>query len=178
MSKETRYNFKHVLFTLIILQSAFIYEKYRSGSTDGFVIFNKSKASAIAIKKNRKISIYRTANFDESSAIVKSYSRGSNAATIDIIDSVQNIFIMNKKKIIVVDSMGIYKLNKLKPDGLLLRQSPKVNLERVISELNPSFIIADASNYYSYVKYWQLTCLDHNISFHYTARDGAFSENF
>jgi competence protein ComEC len=60
------------------------------------------------------------------------------------------------------------------PHFVLLRNSPKVNLNRIIDSLNPQQIIADASNYKSYVNRWKLTCRDKKIPFHYTNEKGAF----
>jgi competence protein ComEC len=60
------------------------------------------------------------------------------------------------------------------PHFVLLRNSPKVNLNRVIDSLKPQHIIADASNYKSYIKRWQATCRHKKIPFHYTNEKGAF----
>lgn len=67
-----------------------------------------------------------------------------------------------------------YDLKSVKFDWILLRNSPKINLEKVIKILKSKLIIADGSNYNSYVKRWQKTCTKKSIHFHDTFEDGAF----
>jgi competence protein ComEC len=68
---------------------------------------------------------------------------------------------------------------KLPPDAkngyLLLSGSPKIHLDRVLDSLCPVAVIADGSNYSSFVRRWQLSCGSKNIPFHNTATDGAFT---
>jgi competence protein ComEC len=58
----------------------------------------------------------------------------------------------------LIDLIPTYDLKSVKFDWILLRNSPKINLEKVIKILKPKLIIADGSNYKSYVKRWQKTC--------------------
>jgi len=76
-----------------------------------------------------------------------------------------------------VDSLGIYRLHSVKPTIVILRQSPKINLERLLKYLNPKIIIADGSNYKSYLKDWEKTCLKNKTPFHNTLQKGAFILN-
>jgi len=62
--------------------------------------------------------------------------------------------------------------NKLKPI-VVLRQSPKINLERLINVLQPKQIIADASNYKNRVVNWKFICDKKGIPFYYTGENGA-----
>ena len=45
--------------------------------------------------------------------------------------------------------MGIYQVKGLKSPVVVLNESPKVNMIRLIDELQPSLIVADGSNYQS-----------------------------
>ncbi len=172
------YKLKHALFAFIILQGAFIYEKYQSTATNEFVVFNKNKTTAFAIKKRNIISVYTPNALEESDPMLKSYKTGSNIHNMNIMSPSKDLYQIDNKRVLIIDSLGIYKLNSLNPDYILLSQSPPINLERLIDELRPKFIIADASNYKSYVKHWQETCLNNKVRFHYTGEDGAFLENF
>ncbi len=77
------------------------------------------------------------------------------------------------KNILVIDSLGVYKGLSFRPNYVLLRNSPRLNLNRVVDSINPELIIADASNYKSYVKRWKATCEDKKIPFHQTNEKGA-----
>lgn len=178
IQQKTIDNLKYVVFTLILIQGIFIYERYKVASNNEFIIFNKTKASALAIKENEKITLHKNSNFEGSDTAFKSYTIGSNIKETNSVDSLRNVYKINTKKLLVVDDLGIYKLNSFKPDYVLLSESPKINLERLISQLDPQLIIADASNYRSYVARWKQTCLDSNIRFHYTAQNGAYVEKW
>ncbi|MGB0260822.1 MAG: hypothetical protein ACPF99_05365 [Flavobacteriaceae bacterium] len=60
---------------------------------------------------------------------------------------------------------------------VLLRDSPKVHLVDLINTLTPTVIIADGSNYPSFVRMWRKTCADKGVSFHDTASEGAWVSN-
>ncbi len=70
--------------------------------------------------------------------------------------------------------MGVYNVKRFKPDYVLLRNSPRINLERLIDSIKPTCIIADGSNYKTYVKRWEKTCLNRKLPFHQTGTMGAF----
>jgi competence protein ComEC len=44
----------------------------------------------------------------------------------------------------------------------------------MIDSINPKYIIADGSNYTSYVNRWKQTCLKRKLPFHHTGKKGAF----
>jgi len=44
--------------------------------------------------------------------------------------------------------------------------------------VKPTLVIADASNYKRDIELWERTCSKQNISFHYTASDGAYIEQW
>jgi competence protein ComEC len=92
-------------------------------------------------------------------------------------DSLRNLYQFKNKTLFVVDSLGIYNLKKLRPDVILLRNSPKVNLTRLIDSISPNLIIADGSNYRTYTNRWKTTCKKENVSFHYTGNQGAYVFN-
>ena len=92
-------------------------------------------------------------------------------------DTLRNLYQFKNKTLLVVDSLGIYNLKKLHPDVILLRNSPKVNLTRLIDSLRPNLIIADGSNFKSYTNRWKTTCEKDNVSFHYTGNQGAYIFN-
>lgn len=103
---------------------------------------------------------------------ITNYQVGNSITTIEL-DSINSIYKINDKLMLVVDSLGAYKAS-FKPDYVLLRNSPKINLKRLIEHLEPKLIIADGSNYKSYQKRWVETCLNKELPFHQTGKKGAF----
>ena len=60
---------------------------------------------------------------------------------------IQNVYQFDNYRILVIDSIGLYKNISFRPDYILLINSPKLNLNRLMDSINPKVIIADASNY-------------------------------
>ena len=85
----------------------------------------------------------------------------------------QNVLSFNGKRILIVDSIGIYKTT-IRPEIIVLTQNPKVNLSRLIALVQPKLIIVDKSNYKNNVKLWEATCKKEKIPFHAIAEKGFY----
>lgn len=79
-----------------------------------------------------------------------------------------------QRKVLVIDNNALYEPN-IKPDILILAQSPKLNLERIINEIKPKQIIADGTNIKYLISLWAATCKKQKIPFHATAEKGFYS---
>ena len=86
---------------------------------------------------------------------------------------IPNLIPLQKGALLIVDSLGVYGVDGLESPTVLLRSSPKVNLERLIERMRPKRVIADASNYKSLVLRWKDIALKNNIPFVYTQETGA-----
>ena len=176
IKKPTYLNF--ALITIILFQLNLVTEKYISTTDKEFVIFNKTRHSILGIRKGKKLQLHHnldsTAIKNENS--IKAYLIGSKTAITSIKNKPKDVYILNAKKMLVIDSLSVYSMSNLKPNYIFLRDSPNINLERLIKTLNPELIIADASNYKSHILHWKKTCKINNIKFHYTVKDGAFIE--
>ena len=175
-----RKTYKHIIFalsTLVVLISVLIYNNYASSSNE-FLVLHKSRFSMIGIKQNRNLKLFH--NLDSltysKDRIISNYKVGHSIKNIEL-DSINSVYKINNKLLLVVDSLGIYKTT-FKPDYLLLRNSPKINLNRLIDLLEPTLIIADGSNYKSYQERWSETCVKKEIPFHQTSKKGAIVLNY
>lgn len=86
--------------------------------------------------------------------------------------SIENAY----SNLLVIDSLGVYR-GIGKYEFVLLRQSPKIHLEELIDSLRPRVIIADGSNYPSFVSRWEKTCAAKGIRFHATPTQGSYPLN-
>ena len=169
-------NRKNTLFFVVglsILFSVSIFDNY-SNSKNELIVFHKNKQSIIGNKNNSVLNLYTsdsTLNMGNSYPI-KAYKVAKGITDYSEIKS-PYIFKYNEKLILVLDSLGIYP-DSYKIDIVLLTYSPKINLNRMLECLQPKMIIADGSNYKSYVKRWKKSCAKKNIAFHFTGTDGAY----
>ncbi len=163
-----------VLISILILQVSLIFIKYDSSSEE-IVIFNKSRHTVIGKEFNKQLTIYH--NLDSLKVVednsIKNYKVARFIKSINE-DSIKDFYVIKNKTLFVIDSLSAYNVKTVKPDYILLRNSPKVNLKRLIDSLNPKLIIADASNFKSYVARWKTTCKKEKLPFHSTYEKGAY----
>jgi competence protein ComEC len=105
--------------------------------------------------------------------ILKAYVISSSIKTIQKVDF--NKYLNFKgQDILLVDSTSIYQIDRLKNPIVVLQHSPKINLKRLFHILKPSIVVADGSNYKSYVNSWRASSKKKGIPFYYTGQQGAF----
>ena len=132
-------------------------------------------------------SIGNTVLFHQKDGNVKVYSSGgeftqrliSDFKTAERIsniscDSVQNAYRLKNKNLLILDHNGLKSSPDIDADILLLASSPRLNLDRILQNHRPELVIADGSNYRSYVERWQRSCRERDIPFHNTSEKGAF----
>ncbi|WP_418602848.1 ComEC/Rec2 family competence protein [Hwangdonia sp.] len=174
LKKRSFSNLKLLLVSVICIQCAFIYIHYKNTSNE-FIVFHKSRYSLLGNSTNHSLLVAH--DFDSLTAsknkIIKDYTVGNHIKTIKK-DTLKSIYILNDKTLLVVDSLGVYNIKSFQPDYVLLRQSPKINLNRLIDSIKPKHIIADGSNYKSYIKQWEAICEKRKLPFHQTSKKGAF----
>ncbi|MFY0714500.1 ComEC/Rec2 family competence protein [Seonamhaeicola sp. NFXS20] len=176
--KRNYKSLRFFLITILIFQASAIYIKFQSPENQ-FIIFHKSRYSLIGNVTKNNITIAH--DFDSitqlKNKIIKDYTVGNYINSIET-DSIQSIYLLNNKTILVIDSLGVYNIKSVQPNYVLLRQSPKLNLNRLIDSIKPNYIIADGSNYKSYIEHWEAICKKRKLPFHQTSKKGAFIINY
>jgi competence protein ComEC len=169
---------KWVLFLIGILsiQICVLYEKQHITLTNEFVIFNKSRQTVIGENKKGVLTVYHSLDTIsiKKLRIIKDYKVGEEVVFVNYKNTIPNVIKFKTDYILVIDSLGIYALKGIENPIILLINSPKINLERLIETLKPKRIIADASNYKSQVLNWKLICRKQHIPFIYTQENGAY----
>ena len=174
IEKKSHLQLKYALLSLILLQAIFIYEKWQTYSKSELIIFNKSRASLIGNKAGNHLTLFHNIDsLNSQDNIIKSHLTGAHINQLETIDSI-NKPLLFKRNILVIDNLGLYQLKNAESKTILLTQSPKINLERLIKIIHPKKIIVDNSNFKSYVARWQKTSSEYKIPFHYTNKSGAY----
>lgn len=173
--KKANYrNLVVALISAITFQMGSLYTQFEVQTKEEFIVFNQKKQSLITQRSASNVIVFTSEKevkpFNNWS--LQSYLVG-NFCKAEKINSLSNVYHFKGKKIALIDSSGVY-LKQSKPDVLILTQSPKVNLKRVIEQCQPKEIVADASNYSSYKKHWKATCEKEKIPFHDTSEKGFY----
>lgn len=167
--------FSIALSSVILFQLVYFGTEYSNQNREEFIVFNAKRSTIISERKGEDIILYsndslsdKTMNFTIKPYLVGNFSR------ISKIEKIGNLIYFNKNKILVIDSLGIFPKN-LNPDIVILTQSPKINLDRMLQNFSPKMIVADASNYKTYTERWKATCVKEKIPFHSTVEKGFYS---
>ena len=170
-------NAKRCLFFLssvLIFQFVFFCEKYHIEKNNEFIVFHKSRNSIVGIRTGSFLEVYNDMDsLVTKQNLLKNYKVGENILYQNY-QKLPTLLQLNKQIVLFIDTAGVYNLTDLHQPIVLLHQSPKINLERLINRLQPTIIIADGSNYKSYVRRWKATCLKLQIPFWSTNEQGAY----
>jgi len=171
IDKQKFINLVSVLTSILILQFVYISKEIEQKNSSEFIIFNKNKATLLALRTAKKITFF-TDDFSSDDFLRKGYEIGS-FSRITKTDSLHNFYYFNQKKIMIIDNTAVHNEN-LSPDIVILIGSPKINLERFFQNNHPEIVIADASNYKSRIELWKKTCKKEKIQFHSTYENGFY----
>ena len=158
------------LISILLIQTASIYERYSIPNSEA-VVFHKTGQSVIGLKKGETLEVL--SRNDSLQQVLQDYKRVRRIKNITTKD-IPEILDISGQVCLIIDTTASYKLDNFKPEILILQNSPKLNLERLIQDLEPEKIIADGSNYHSYVDRWRRTSENKKIPFHYTGEKGAY----
>jgi len=171
ISKRKFINLTLVLTSVLILQFVYISKEIERKKSSEFIVFNKNNSTLLAERNGRKIHFFAN-DFSSNDFLQKGYALGS-FGEITKTDSLRNFYYFNRKKIMIIDNNTAYN-ERLSPDIVVLASSPKINLERFFQNNRPKIVIADASNYKSYIELWRKTCEKEKIRFHSTYENGFY----
>lgn len=167
-----------VLVSIMIVQISCLGIQWNTKNEKEWIVFNIKRNTLLAERDGENITIYGNDSLLKTvpkNKTLKSYQIG-NLSRIRTKKKLQNLFYFNGNKILIIDSFAVFPKN-MKPDILILTQSPKINVERLLQTIRPKIIIADASNYKTIQKQWKATCLKQKIPFHATSEKGYYKLN-
>lgn len=126
---------------------------------DQLVIGHHYKKSSIRVIRNQQQRVYDYTEKDRLS---------------DTEDSMNYFFKMGSESLLVITT-DEFKFTGLPASShILLTNSTRINLDRLLNDLRPIRVIADGSNYPDLVSRWRLSCIQKNIPFHYTGEKGYY----
>lgn len=160
-----------VILSVIIFQGWTLYQAFEAGKKLDIIVLHQIKNSILCYRNGLALSVL-TSDPTKAESLVKDYQTGERIKTIRN-DSLANSYTVQNSSLLILDHTGIYP-SKSSNSKILLTQSPRINLERLIEASAPIAIIADGSNFTSYINRWKSTCLKHKIPFHYTGEKGAY----
>ena len=170
-----KFNYKNLIFLLAsvnLLLGFAVWDRFESSGNE-LLVFHKSRKSLIGYKNDNQLTLFRSDSLSdfELSYPIRNYlvNRGINQYCEE---GIPKTFKFKNTRVLILDSLGVYS-KSFQKSIVILTESPKVNLERLIDSIDPQLIIADGSNYTSYVVRWKNTCVQKKLPFHHTGKKGA-----
>ncbi|MGF1557481.1 MAG: ComEC/Rec2 family competence protein [Flavobacteriaceae bacterium] len=170
----TKSTFKRVvvfLSSILLFQLWSFYATYQASKKETLLLAHQTQNSVLMYQKGGHIDIFTTKP-EVIDRIVTAYSIAERTVKLKH-EILQNSYQFGDKSILFIDSVGVYSENP-RADYLVLIQSPKINLERLLDSIRPKILIADGSNYRSSIDRWKTTCAKRKLPFHYTGEKGAY----
>jgi len=164
-----------LLISIIILQLAFFTITWNTENEQELIIFNSNKSTLIAERNGNNVNVIANdsllGSIDKNN-LLKSYCLGT-LSDIGNKTTLKNFLFFRGKTIYVLDSSAIYPVG-INADILLLTQSSKVNLDRLLLTMQPKMVVADKSNFRDFMTRWKESCAKNKIPFHATAEKGYY----
>jgi len=163
-----------VFASIIFIQISFILTKVETENKEELIVYNEKNNTLISERLGSHITLYTrdTIQKDINTRNINSYLVG-NSIRLTKIQEIKNVLYFKNNKILIIDSTKAFS-EKIQPDILVLTQTSKINLDRVLKNIHPKIVIADGSNSNSIQKYWKKSCLKKNIPFHSTKEKGYY----
>lgn len=158
-----------------IFQGWNFWNQVRVHQKEMVVLAHRSRNTLLLHQNGNSLSII-TSDSANIGNIASNYAIAEQIQKTDTL-KLKNSYLIGSKNLFVVDSSAILPLEAC-PDYLLLTESPKLNLERLLDSIKPKNIIADGSNYPSLIYKWKQTCKQKEIPFHYTGEKGFYVFDF
>jgi len=166
------------LGSILAFQCVFILEKYTIAQKSELIVFHKSKNTIIGKRKGSSFEVYHSMDSLQiiSQKLLINYKVGENISSQNY-HKLSNLMYYKKQVVLIIEKDELYDIKELNSPIVVLRESPKINLQRLAEKLKPAIIIADGSNYKSYIENWKATCKNLKIPFWTTYNQGAYILN-
>ena len=165
-----------VLVSIISIQGALIFDKRKTQKSSEFIVFHQTKGSVIVGRKGEKIRVISDMKPDDPklTRLIEPYLHQLYPLQLVYGSEFSNLFLTGNKRVLMIDGEVPVDDFGFHPDMIVLKNAPKINLERLLNRIRPEIVISDGSNFRSQTKRWQTTCQKLGIRFHDTFQNGAF----
>jgi len=158
-----------VLFQLISLENII-----ENKSKEQVVVMSDAENIVILNRVGSKIhQIGKASKFTLQS--LKNYELHTNSK-VTTVDSLRNSFILKDKRWLIIDSLEVYPKHKF--DYVVLYQNPKINLDRLMHDVQPKMILLHNGNYQYLIDEYTEYFKKRKIPYHDMRTKGCYGINY
>lgn len=156
----------YFFLTILSLQTYFFYIKYENTKTEQLIVFHQYKKTIIALQQGKEATFYLSDTIATPQQLIKNF-RTQHQVKIIHCKAIKNILPFKDNFLTIIDDK-FYLDTSYPTHYLLLRNNPKIHLEKFLSNIRPKILIADGSNRPFIIEKWKQTCQKLQIPFYYT----------
>lgn len=150
------------LLIILGVEGYFFYQKYIHAKQEQLLVFQQYKKTVIGVQQGEEATFYLSDTTAIPHSLVRNFRIQHQIKHIHY-KPLGNFIPFKGQYLSILD--GPYYLDHSYPtDYLLLRNNPKIHLEKLLKQIRPKVIIADGSNWPFLVAKWQKTCQQLNVS--------------
>lgn len=171
LSNRNYKSFGLVGVAVIGFQLTVVAAVWNSKNEQESLVFHCSRYSALVVREGTKITAYT--NLPESKRQPLYTYATAHFGNPILFREIPQKGVVNGQTIYIIDT-ATATYTSTKNSVILMRNSPKINLDQLIHSSQPKLIIADGSNYKSYIRRWKNSCIQAKIPFHATGEKGFY----
>ncbi|WP_432672781.1 ComEC/Rec2 family competence protein [Flavobacterium sp. SM2513] len=160
-----------VLIAILLFQMSCFSFDISSRNKEEWIVFQERNSSLFLERRGNEVVVFSNKDVSENRNL-QSFNV-ANGTSVKELYEIPNLMYFHDKKILVLDSSSVFS-SLIKPDILVITQSPKINFERFFNNYKPEIVIVDASNYRNVVEHIQKICDKQKIPFHAVAEKGFY----
>lgn len=138
---------------------------------NSFWVFHKHNATLIGHQKSSHFHYFSSVPEATKSLVLDFTNSRYISGKIPI--KIENFYLQGTFKLLILDNDEPYELKHFEPQYILLRNNPKLNIERLLNYYKPQVLIADGSNATWNIALWEKSCQNRTTQFYYTGKNGA-----
>ena len=157
--------------SFLILLSLIQLEQEKTTNERAFWIFHSHRESSYGYFKSG-VFYHHSSNPDKNRRILSDFANSRLLYRLEKLP-VENFFSEDQFHLFILDNEKRYTLPNYSPTHILLRNDPKINLDRLLQIHQPQLVVADGSNSPWTVSRWEKSCKKYTIPFYDTRKSGA-----
>ena len=142
----------------------------------GVWLAHRFGATVLIEHQNNQLRFYSNDTLTKEDFTVKHYQNYVGERSTEMLP-LKNSYTINNAELVVVDGACVESFKPVSVRYLLLRNNPKVNLERLLKKHSIKVVLIDGSNSPYYIARWKESLTHEKIAFHVTAEQGAYEFN-
>jgi len=164
------YRLTVLLLVILVFQGLVLIQRELYKAQHSYMVLHQYRTAVVAEKKSDKLHFFQ-AQEKINPYLLKNMYLFYPEIQFDSLPVFQGFA---GKKILHIDSLGIYSFENFHPDIVVLHYSPKINFDRMLKVLQPKQVVFDASDKFYLIERWKKSAIKYQTDFYDVNTQGAY----